>query len=128
MTEVASIALFTEHLRQTIDFYRVLGVELEDEDHGDGEVHAAGDVGGVHVAVIAGHPGGRSPAHRQSGATFVGWWVASLDDTLAALAGLGVDCIRGHEQMGWGCRGIVVDPDGQAVEVNQAGHCPPPAD
>jgi predicted enzyme related to lactoylglutathione lyase len=126
MTELASIVLFTEHLPETIAFYRALGIDLEDEDHGDGQVHTAGEAGDVHVAVLGGQAGAgtRSPAHRQGGATFAGWWVDSLDDTMAALAALGAERIREHEQVDWGCRCIVTDPDGRAVEINQAGHCP----
>jgi lactoylglutathione lyase len=123
MTEVASIVVFTEHLDQTVAFYRALGVPLDDEDHGDGFGHAAGDMNGIHVAVLP----ATTPGHtgwRAAGSTFVGVWVPSLEETAAELERLGATVLLGHEDCEWGCRIVVADPDGRAVEVNQRGHCP----
>jgi hypothetical protein len=61
VTEVASIVVFTERVEETVAFYRALGVPLGHEDHGNGAVHTAGEVGDVHIAVVpAPVPGGRS--------------------------------------------------------------------
>lgn len=51
MTELASLVLFVADLDRAAAFYRALGIDLDDEDHGDGPVHAAADVAGVHVEV-----------------------------------------------------------------------------
>lgn len=89
MTEVASIVLFSADARQTIAFYRALGVALEPEEHGDGVAHAAVDLGTVHVAVLpATEEGPGAPRWRASGTTFAGFYVESLDATLSALAAL----------------------------------------
>ena len=125
MTELASIVVFTEKGEEAVAFYRALGVALEDEDHGDGVVHAAGEVGDVHVAVLPAAASGASPGWRQGGSTFVGFWVSSLEATMTALEPLGVAVLLGHEECPWGCRVVVADPDGRAVEVNQRHHCPP---
>jgi lactoylglutathione lyase len=124
MTEVASIVVFTEHLEQSVAFYRSLGVPLEDEDHGDGFVHAAGEMGGVHVAVLPASAPGNAAGWRAAGSTFVGLWVPSLDAAMAALEPLAAEVLRGHQNAEWGCRFVVADPDGRAVEVNQRDHCP----
>jgi lactoylglutathione lyase len=126
MTELAAIVLFTERLDQSVAFYRSLGVPLENEEHGDGFVHAAGDIGGVHVAVMPAAVSGSAARWRSAGSTFVGLWVASLDDAIAALEPLGAEVLLGHQDCEWGCRFVVADPDGRAVEVNQRDHCPPP--
>lgn len=123
MTEVASIVLFTGHLQRSVAFYRALGVPLEDEDHGDGDVHAAGDMNGVHVAVLPASSAGASGGWKAAGSTFVGLWVQSLEAALAALEPLGAEVLREHEDCEWGCRVIVTDPDSRAVEVNQRDHC-----
>lgn len=128
MTEVASIVIFSDRLEETVSFYRALGVPLADEDHGDGLVHAAGEIGGVHVAVFGAEGAGASPGWRARGSTFVGFWVPSLEKilaTLPALASLGVRVLVAHQEMEWGCRAVVTDPDGRAVELNQQGHCAP---
>jgi hypothetical protein len=31
-----------------------------------------------------------------------------------------------HEQMPWGCRVLLQDPDGRTVEINQRDHCRTP--
>jgi len=123
MTELASIVVFTEYLDRTVAFYRALGVPLEDEDHGDGFVHAAGEMGDVHVAVFpASVPG--STGWRAGGSTFVGFWVASLEAAMSALEPLGATVLADHQDCEWGCRIVVSDPDGRAVELNQRDHCP----
>lgn len=125
MTEVASIVLFSADARQTIAFYRALGVALEPEEHGDGVAHAAVDLGTVHVAVLpATEEGPGAPRWRASGTTFAGFYVESLDATLSALAALAAPVLVRHQLREWGCRAVVQDPDGRAVEVNQRGHCP----
>ena len=124
MVEIASLVLFSVDLEQTAAFYRMIGLHLDDEDHGDGPRHLAADLGGVHFAIFAADDSaGRAPQWRESGSSFPGFYVASLDDTLAALAGSGVTVLTGHQVRPWACRAVVEDPDGRAVEINQRGHC-----
>jgi lactoylglutathione lyase len=123
LVEVSSVVIMTSQVESCVAFYRTLGVPLEDEDHGDGILHAAVDIGGVHVAVVPAAGSGRSPGYRQSGSTFVGFWVSSLEATGMALQALGAEVFVKHEACEWGCRFVVADPDGRAVEVNQRAHC-----
>lgn len=124
MIEMASLVLFAAQVDQTVAFYRAVGVALEDEDHGEGPVHAAAEVGGVHLAVYAAVDPGRHPARRSGGSDFAGFYVDGLDDAVAAVTALGAAVLSGHEQMPWGCRVVVEDPDGRAVEINDREHCP----
>jgi predicted enzyme related to lactoylglutathione lyase len=124
---VASAVFFSGQLGRCTAFYKALGVPLQDEDHGDGLVHAAGDLDGVHVAVFPAAADGRSPAHHAAGSTFLGFWVPSLEAALDALRPLGTEVVLGHQVCEWGCRVVVADPDGRAVELNQRDHCPPEA-
>ena len=123
MTRTASIVLFARDLDRCVAFYRALGIPLGVEDHGDGRLHAACDLDGVHMAVIDGAGEGEAPAHRAAGSTFVGYWVDSLDETVPRLVAAGGSVLVGHELCPWGCRCVVADPDGRSVEVNQQGHC-----
>jgi lactoylglutathione lyase len=120
---IASIVVFTGQPERSVAFYRALGVPLEDEDHGDGEVHAAGEVDGVHVAVLPAVTPGSSPGWRAAGSTFTGFWVGSIEEVLATLEPLGAQVLQAHQDREWGCRVVVADPDGRAVELNQRGHC-----
>jgi lactoylglutathione lyase len=128
VTEFASLVLFSDSPDRTADFYRALGVDLSGEDHGDGHVHYATDVGGVHVAVLdADHPAAGSLGYRQAGSSFAGFYVESLESAVAALERLGAPVVVDHQVREWGCRAVVADPDGRAVEINQRDHCPPEA-
>lgn len=125
MIEVASVVLFSADAERTIAFYRALGVPLEAEDHGDGDRHAACDVGPVHLAVLSSAEGGPgAPRMRANGSTFTGFYVESLDAALSALSAVGATVLVDHQVREWGCRAVLEDPDGRAVEVNQRDHCP----
>jgi lactoylglutathione lyase len=129
MTEVASIVLFSQHLERTINFYRAVGVDLQDEDHGDGFVHAATEAGDVHLAVFpASTSDNGAGSWRSNGSTFVGFYVPSLDRIAESLGLLGAKVLVEHQVRPWGCRMVVEDPDGRAVEINQRAHCEDSAD
>jgi len=120
---LASVVLFTGQLERCIAFYRALGVPLEDEDHGDGHVHSAVDLDGVHIAIFPGTGPGPALPHRATGATFIGFWVPSLGAAKDAAVSLGATLISDHQTCQWGCRVVLTDPDGRAVELNQHDHC-----
>lgn len=120
---VSSLVLFAADHAGTAAFYRAVGLPLEDEDHDDGPVHHAAEVGGIHVAIYPAESEGGAPARRGAGSTFAGFYVESLDEVLSALEALGAPVLTTHEEMPWGCRFVAADPDGRPVEVNQRGHC-----
>lgn len=124
MAEVSSIVLFSDRPERLIAFYGALGIDFEEEDHGDGPSHSAADIGGMHLAVFGAPEGARPPEWRSAGSTFCGFYVTSLDETLAALTDLGTVVLVDHQVRDWGCRAVVEDPDGRTVEINQAQHCP----
>jgi catechol 2,3-dioxygenase-like lactoylglutathione lyase family enzyme len=125
MIELSSLVLTTGHIEQARAFYQAAGLSLEEEDHGGGAVHYATDIGGVHFALFdAGPAGGRAPQRGDAGSSFAGFWVASLEDTVAALTAQKALFLARHEVCDWGCRVVVEDPDGRPVEINQRGHCP----
>jgi lactoylglutathione lyase len=131
MTEVASIVLFSHEAERTAAFYRALGIDFDREDHGDGLPHDAADLGDVHVAVFpaASAATGLAPVRGEPGTTFVGFYVPSLEQAMERLAALGSRVLEPHQVRDWGCRSVVEDPDGRAVEINQRQHCdPPPGD
>ena len=116
---MASAVFFSGQLERCTAFYKALGVPLQDEDHGDGPLHAAGDLDGAHVAVFPAPGAGRSPAHQAAGSTFLGFWVPLPEAAMDALRPLGAEVVLGHQVREWGCRVVVADPDGRAVELNQ---------
>ena len=125
MTEMASLVLFAADSEATAAFYRALGVEFEDEDHGEGPVHFATEVGSIHLAIYPAQTPGRATEHRAVGGVFPGFYVESLDRAVNAVCRVDSRILTAHEQMPWGCRVVVEDPDGRAIEVNQRRHCRP---
>jgi hypothetical protein len=123
MTEIASLVLFAAYPPATAAFYRCLGLDLENEYHDEGPEHYATELGPVHFAIYPAAAPGRALERRVSGSNFPGFYVESLERTAGELADAGVQTLTGHEVMPWGCRIVVEDPDGRAVEVNQRGHC-----
>jgi lactoylglutathione lyase len=124
MTEMASLVLFAAYPQAAAAFYRCLGLDLENEHHGEGPEHYATELGPVHFAIYPAEALSRALERRVSGSYFPGFYVESLERTAGELAGVGAPTLTGHEVMPWGCRIVVEDPDGRAVEVNQRGHCP----
>jgi lactoylglutathione lyase len=123
VTEIASLVLFAADVDKTADFYRTLGLELEHEDHGEGPVHFAMELGDVHFAIYPTEVSGRAPARRAAGSSFPGFYVNALDEVTRSLRQMGARVLTEHEQMPWGCRVVVEDPDGRAIEVNDRAHC-----
>lgn len=124
MPEFGAFVIYAADAARTAEFYRAVGVDLEDEDHGEGPVHFATELGGVHFAIYPARAPGRAPPRQTGGASFPGFYVTSLDQVIAALASRGASLLQGHQVMPWGCRILAEDPDGRLVEVNQRGHCP----
>lgn len=122
MVEMASLVLFSAAMDETVAFYRAVGLEMEEEDHGDA-VHFAADVDGVHFAVFGATVPGQAPAWQHAGSMFAGFYVTSLADTVAVLRARGAPILVGHQVRPWGCRAVVTDPDGRPVEINQREHC-----
>jgi predicted enzyme related to lactoylglutathione lyase len=126
MTEMASLVLYAGDPAATAMFYRAVGLELVDEDHGEGPVHFATELGPVHFAIYPAETPGRARERRSGGSVFPGFFVESLDAAAEAVGRAGAAVLSAHEQMPWGCRIVAQDPDGRPVEINQHGHCPNP--
>jgi lactoylglutathione lyase len=121
--EIASIVLYSNKVAELANFYAAVGAALENEQHEDGPVHFAVEIGSAHFAIYQADGDSVTASHREPGEVFVGFYVDSLDAVIGAMAGNGVSPIAPHEQMPWGCRVLFQDPDGRTVEVNDKSHC-----
>jgi|JI9StandDraft_2_1071091.scaffolds.fasta_scaffold50110_2 lactoylglutathione lyase len=114
---LAALVLTTNRIVETLTFYRTIGLPLSEEDHGDGLVHWACDVGGIHFAVFDADGDGEAPGYREPGSTFCGFVVNDVDAVLADLRALGSVVLQAPNSMPWGVRAVVKDPDGRPVEI-----------
>ena len=100
----------------TLALYRALGLTFTQEQHDAGPIHHSCNVGGTVLEI---YPGGEgdAPDRRASGATSLGFRVASVDAVLSALKPLGTAILTPPRDSQWGRRAVVADPDGRAVEI-----------
>ena len=115
MTEVSLIVLRATDLDRTLEFYRLLGLEFVQEQHGSGSIHFSAQIGGTVIEIYPGQPG-TAPDRKTAGATTIGFRVVSLD---AILEQSGAKILTPPQSSPWGRRAVVEDPDGRAVELNE---------
>ncbi len=119
LTHVDAVVLHAENLNATVAFYRALGLPLGDEEHEEGPVHIACDVGGAHFAVFEGEPGA-APPFKTAGSTMLGFRAEVLDEAWATVQAAGLAVVMEPHDVPWGRRFVLQDPDGRRVEVNEA--------
>ncbi|KAF0247133.1 MAG: Glyoxalase/bleomycin resistance [Planctomycetota bacterium] len=112
--EVALVVVRTHRLEDVCDFYRALGFDFQEEQHGKGPVHFSAAAGPAVLEIYPLPEGASVDASLR-----LGFFV---DDVTAA-----VDSVRQNggrvdtkpNSGPWGLRAVVRDPDGRAVELFQ---------
>ena len=118
-TTLSLMVLRTNNIEAVLAFYQAIGLQFQQEQHGSGPIHYSCQIGTVVMEIFPGETG-KAPDRKSGGATMLGFTVASLDETLHALAKLAVNPTSPPKQSAWGHRAVVLDPDGRAVEINEA--------
>jgi lactoylglutathione lyase len=113
------MVLRTAQIEAALKFYRALGFTFVEEKHGSGPVHYSTQLGASVLEIFPGEP--TAPLNRKaSGATMLGFSVASVDDAVSAVRDLGVLVVTSPTDSPWGRRAVVVDPDGRGIELIEA--------
>ncbi|HEX2619522.1 MAG TPA: VOC family protein [Phototrophicaceae bacterium] len=112
------LVLRTADLEASLTFYRTLGLELVEEQHGTGPVHYACVLDGLVLEIYPGKPGA-APDRKQAGATVIGFQIDDLDAMVVMLQSQSVIILTAPQISAWGKRAVVQDPDGRAIELNQ---------
>jgi lactoylglutathione lyase len=110
------VVLRTAHMDAMLAFYRALGIEFAQEQHGSGPVHYACERNGMVMELYPGESGA-APDRKSGGATMLGFLVDDVDAVIAALEHAGVSVISVPKDTAWGRRALALDPDGRAVEL-----------
>ena len=118
VTDVGALILFTDKLEALVEFYRAIGVPLELEQHDDGPLHHACELGLTHFAIFESNSG-TPPEFRSGGSSFPGFTVNSLEDALEAAKSLNAEVVQQPTEYPWGWRALVKDPDGRVLELFQ---------
>ena len=117
MATIGALVVGSSQPEQVVDFYRGLGLPLAEEDHGDGIIHWACELAGIHFAVFRADGDGTAPGYHEAGSTCVGFAVRSVSDAVTASRSAGARVVQEATEMPWGLRAIICDPDGRPVEV-----------
>ena len=113
------MVLRTAQIEAAVAFYRAIGFSFTEEKHGTGPVHYSAPLGSSVLEIFPGEPA--SPPNRKaSGATMVGFSVASVDEVISILKTLGTQIITAPTDSPWGRRAVVVDPDGRGIELTES--------
>ena len=118
VTDVGALILFTDKFEAVMKFYSAIGIPLEPEQHDDGPVHYACEIGLTHFAVFE-SDSGSGPEFRSGGISFSGFTVNSLEDALEAARSVHAEIVQQPTEHPWRRRALVKDPDGRIVELFQ---------
>lgn len=112
------IVLRASDLEVALSFYRALGLDFEQEQHGSGPIHYSCELGGLVLEIYPGETGA-APEPKAAGATMIGFQVDSLDEALGALRELNIEPKSAPKDAPWGRWVNVTDPDGRLIQLNQ---------
>lgn len=110
---------WTSQLETCRAFYEALGLVFEDEEHEEGPLHFACDVGGVHFAIYEGPPG-EAPNKGEGASSLIGFKVDDVDAVFARLREFETAILWEPRDAPWGRTAQLRDPDGRPVEIFQA--------
>jgi predicted enzyme related to lactoylglutathione lyase len=112
------LTLRSSNTETTLSFYRALGFDFVEEQHGTGPRHHSSKAGATVLEIYPGEPG-TAPERKSAGATLIGFGVADLDHMLSSLTQLGAPVLTPARQSPWGRRAVVADPDGRAIDLSE---------
>jgi hypothetical protein len=75
----SAVVIWSGRLNEMVSFYKALGLPLETEEHEEGPVHYACELGSTHFAIFESKPG--DAVHRGiGGSTMIGLQVSNVDE------------------------------------------------
>src|SRR5262249_2655095 len=74
---LGSLVIRTIDVARALSFYRALGLDFTEEQHGAGPRHFCCDLGGMILEIYPGKPGS-APERTRAGATMIGFVVTSI--------------------------------------------------
>ena len=98
-------------------FYKMLGMDFQEEQHGSGPVHWAAELDGVVLEIYA-----AKSTDEVDVTTRLGFDVNDAGSVLNTLRLSDVEIISDLKQTKWGLRAVVKDSDGRSVDLVQQLH------
>lgn len=115
---VNAVIFKVKDLERSLQFYRLLGLKLEKEDHDGGPIHYACDLGNIHFALFEAESDQEFSAGclKQS---MVGFEMKDLNSVMSLIKETEYKVLKDIENVPWGRRAIIEDPCGRPIELNQ---------
>ncbi len=118
MPSMNLIVLRTSNVEAMLAFYRALGLDFVQEQHGTGAIHYSTQLGDVTMEIFPAEAG-QALDRKAGGATMIGIKVESVDAVAEMLQEMGIKMLSAPKDSAWGRRATVLDPDGRLIEVTQ---------
>ena len=118
MPSMSLIVLRTASIETMLGFYRALGLEFVQEQHGTGPIHYSTQLGDMTLEIYPAEAG-QAPDRKAGGATMIGIRVESVDTVVETLQNLGIKLLSAPKDSAWGRRATVLDPDGRLIEITE---------
>lgn len=99
---------------RTVQFYKMLDMDFQEEQHGSGPVHWAADSDGVVLEIYP-----AKSVEEVDATTRLGFVVKDAASVLNTLRLSDIEIISDLKQTKWGLRAVVRDSDGRSVELVQ---------
>ena len=109
------VVIKTNQLEPLRDFYKGLGLEFQEEKHGNGPVHFSTTIRNTILEI---YPLPKSVSIVDT-TTRLGFSVENLDEIVERLKQSGVQVVAEPLETEWGYSAVVKDPDGRAIELTQ---------
>lgn len=114
---LSAVLVVSKDAEKLCRFYRdVLGVPLENEEHGGSAKHYGCELGDVHFAI---HPVSNFPGEPGVGAVKLAFTVFDMDAFVKRLRDRGVEPLYAPKDLGFAIMTAVRDPDGNYLEFTQ---------
>jgi lactoylglutathione lyase len=108
------VVIRSSNIEQSVEFYQLLGLSFDKQQHGTGLEHFASEVG---YATFEIYPCTAGTIPTMS--TRLGFQVSSVDTVVCELQKCGASIVSPPADSDWGRRAVVADPDGHRVELTQ---------
>jgi lactoylglutathione lyase len=108
------VVIRSNNIEQSVEFYQLLGLSFNKQQHGAGLEHFSSEVGYVTFEIYP-CTAGTIPTM----STRLGFQVSSVDTVVCELKKYGASIVSPPADSDWGRRAIVADPDGHRVELTQ---------
>ena len=115
---VDALIFRTANLHAVVAFYRAIGIPLSEETDPRSPALFACNLGGTMLAISEVAPEQAPDQHLTSSAT-IGFRVDSVEKAFLAAKAAGAWIVREPQDLPWGRRAIVLDPDGRPVEFSE---------